>query len=137
MHLHIELGFQEANHSSELEIFFDWKRWLDEGLADEVCIKNVRCMQSPLASEIANHARGTSVKKIHFNPSLNILTGHPAPKDFLTYTIEDALGGGADGFTLYENAILMAVQPDGSLKFTKPWIMERLAAKARLTTQPM
>jgi hypothetical protein len=137
MHLHIELGFQEANHSSELEIFFDWKRWLDEGLADEVCIKNVRCMQSPLASEIANHARGTSVKKIHFNPSLNILTGHPAPKDFLTYTIEDALGGGADGFTLYENEILMAVQPDGSLKFTKPWIMERLAAKARLTTQPM
>ena len=137
MHLHIELGFQEANHSSELEIFFDWKRWLDEGLADEVCIKNVRCMQSPLASEIAHHARGASVKKIHFNPSLNILTGHPAPKDFLTYTIEDALGGGADGFTLYENEILMAVQPDGSLKFTKPWIMERLAAKARLTTQPM
>jgi hypothetical protein len=131
LHLHIELGFQEADQPSELEIFFDWKRWLSEGLADEICIKNVRCMQSPLAGEISRHARSASVRKIHFNPSLNILTGHPAPKEFLNYTIEDALRGGADGFTLYENELLMAVRADGSLNFTRPWIMEMLAARAR------
>jgi len=130
MHLHIELGFQEADQDSDLEIFFPWRRWLDEGLADEVCVKNIRCMESPFAQEIAAHARAAGVGKVHFNPSMNMLTGHPAPREFFDYVIRDTLAGGADGFILYETWAVLAACADGSINVTMPWVVEALSAHA-------
>ncbi len=127
MHLHLELGFQEADQSSDLEIYFNWREWLKEGLADEVCIKNVRCMQSPMAQNFASFARKSGVSKVHFNPSMNILTGHPAPREFFDWVVRDAFSGGADGFVLYETWAILAANSDSSIRLTLPWVAETLS----------
>lgn len=130
LHLHLELGFQEPEFHPDLEIYFDWRRWLDEGLADGVGVKGGRCMQSPLSQEFAAHARACGVTQVDFNPSLNILTGHPDPQAFMRYVLDDTLGGGADGLILYENAVFMAARPDGSLEIKTPWLLEMAAGEA-------
>jgi len=130
LHRHLELGFQEPEFHPDLEIYFDWRRWLDEGLADGVGVKGGRCMQSPLSQEFAAHARACGVTQVDFNPSLNILTGHPDPQAFMRYVLDDTLGGGADGLILYENAVFMAARPDGSLEIKTPWLLEMAAGEA-------
>ena len=129
LHVHVSPRETSPEWHTDTEVHFDWPRWIDEGLVDEITVK-MMTMRGMFAPRLAARAREAGLK-LNFCPYLNGLPRHPAGRDILRHLIHDAREGGADGFIIYENAYIMAAADGGAINVTAPWMFDDLSASAR------
>ncbi len=119
MGLHISRTMDvEPQQGASMEIHFNWRAWLDEGLADSVTAKEV-WPGTVFASEILSHAQPRNVPVI-FSPYANNLWRLPGGADVCAHRIRLARECGFSGFQLYENCSVMRARADGELEMQQP-----------------
>ncbi len=129
MHLHVSSRMQHPAWHTEMEIHFDWPAWIRQGLADEITLK-LGSARGDMASRVVDMAHEQGMK-VNFCPYLNGLPASPWGKQVLDAHVRDARRGHVDGFILYENAALIAAEPDESLRVTCPWLLDTVIENAR------
>ncbi len=127
---HVSKRMRSPKWHTELEIYFDWQKWLDEGLLDELTIKMGE-LHSNQAS-VVKAAKNAGIK-INYSPYLNGISQHSNGKQIIDMIIESSLESEIDGFTLYENAEFMSVTESGNAEVITPWLTEQFSAHARKT----
>ena len=96
--------------STMMEIYFDWRSWLEQGIPDEVTLKNFH----------------SNPHKIHFGRELiarcnaKNIPVYNGPRD-----------SGANGRIIYEHAFAFAAQLDGTIKEIKPGWTENIRKKIK------
>ncbi len=122
---HISARMGDPRWHTEMEMHFDWRGWIAEGLLDEVTIKMAGMRNAPGAVAAAIAAKAGL--PVNFCPALP-----PADQDrqWVAHLINEALEGGADGFTMYENATFMRANDREGVELTAPWIVEELRRHA-------
>jgi hypothetical protein len=112
-----------------MEIDFDWRGWIREGLLDEVTVK-MGAMRGLIAPAAIMAAREAGLK-VNACPYLNGLPRRPDGSEICASMARDALAAGVDGFIMYENAAFMAATDDGDVELTSPWMVDTLREPAR------
>lgn len=105
-----------------MEMHFDWRTWLDEGLADSVTAKEV-WPGSVLANEILSHARPKDVGVI-FSRFANNIWLLPGGSDVCARRMKAAHDYGFSGFQYYESCAIMRAHTDGTLTMEQPELAE-------------
>jgi len=120
--LHISVTHDmEPEQGAAMEIHWDWRAWLTEGLADSVTMKEVR-PGSRLAQEILSLTRPQGIPVIYcpFN-------SHWSGPDNLSRVedrIRNAKAGGYDGFQFYECSAVVEAKADRQIVMTVPPLRE-------------
>ena len=123
MGLHISRTMDiEPEQGAAMEIHFDWRTWIDEGLADSVTMKEV-WPRSPLAEEILARTRPKGIGVIYSRFANNIWS-RPDGAGVCADRIRQAREGGYDGFQLYESCSVMRAHPAGRLEMEQPELRE-------------
>jgi hypothetical protein len=123
MGLHISSTMDmEPEQGASMDIHFDWRTWLDEGLADSVTAKEV-WPGTMFADEILSHARPRGVP-VMFSRYANNLWRLPGGADVCARRIQAAREHGFSGFQLYESCAVMRAHPDGHLEMEQPELRE-------------
>jgi hypothetical protein len=108
----------EPEQGASMGFHFDWRTWLDEGLADSVTMKEV-WPQTVFAEEVLARARPHGTRLI-FSPFANALWSRPDGVEVCRTRIQQARAGGFDGFQLYESCCVMRAHADGRLTLREP-----------------
>ncbi len=108
----------EPDVAAAMEIQWDWRTWLTEGLADSVTMKEV-WPGSRFAEEVLAVARPRQIPVI-FAPYANTLWNKPGGVEICDRRIRLARDRGYDGFQFYECAAVMQGQPDGRVAMRQP-----------------
>ncbi|MFW6039422.1 MAG: hypothetical protein ACOC9P_02990, partial [bacterium] len=129
MQVHVSERMAEPTWQTEMQIHFDWPRWFDEGLADEVTVKMMSTVRHRAPAIIA--AARQAGLKVHFCPYLNSTHGKPFGPHKVRNAVDETLAAAADGLILYENKEFMQADEQGAVQLRAPWLIETLAARAR------
>jgi len=108
----------EPEFGCAMDIHWDWRAWLDDGLADSVTMKEV-WPRTRFAEDVLSHARPMGIPVI-FCPYANNLWGSSGGERVVADRIRLAREGGYDGFQYYECASVMRARPDGALVMRQP-----------------
>jgi hypothetical protein len=108
----------EPEQGASMGMHFDWRTWLDEGLADSVTMKEV-WPRTPMAEEVLARARPKGIPVI-FSPFANSLWRKPGGAAICANRIQQARDGGYDGFQFYESCAIMRAHTDGRLVMEQP-----------------
>ena len=107
----------EPETEAAMDIHWDWRTWLDEGLGHSVSLKDVR-PRSSFAQDILDHARPRNIPVVYC-PFNSIWLGEQN-LGLVAERIEDARASGCSGYQFYESAALIAAGEDGSVRMTQP-----------------
>jgi len=121
--LHVSVTMDmEPEEGAAMEIHWDWRRWLDEGLADSLTFKEIR-PRTRLAQEVLGRIRGPKVKAV-FCPYANNLWTVPGGERIVADWIRAAREAGFDGYQYYECASVVRGTPEGKIVMTQPALRE-------------
>jgi hypothetical protein len=116
LHVSTEMDM-EPEEGACMDIHWDWRTWVDEGLADSVTMKEV-WPRSYFAEQILRHTRQRAVPVIFCPFNNNCLGAHTPAR--VAGQIGAAKAGGYDGFQFYESAAIVTAGADGTLRMTQP-----------------
>jgi hypothetical protein len=124
---HVSAYMDEPRIETVLNIHWDWPRWIDDGLVDEITVKRWRmdALTNGLAPRIVAKARDAGIP-VNYCPYLNTLPHRSDGRDVLAFHVREAQEGDADRFILYENAAFMRARDDGGIEIPEPWMVELL-----------
>ena len=105
-----------------MEIHWDWRAWMKEGLADSVTMKEV-WPRTQLAEEILSLTRPRGVPVI-FCPYADDVFRKPGGEAVIGDWIRRARDGGYDGYQFYECAAAIKGTRDGSILMEQPALRE-------------
>lgn len=112
--LHIEDTMERgSDESTQMEIFWNWREWLEQGLADEVTFKalNVRSHQSAFGRDLIATCREKGIR-IVYCPFV-----HSLMADFQTDKLQEELHDAAfDALDIYEHATMFLYTPEGKVR---------------------
>jgi hypothetical protein len=109
---------------SPMEIHWDWRTWLKEGLADSVTMKEV-WPRTHLAEEILSLTRPRGILAIACPYAANSFR-EPGGERFIADWIRQAREGGYDGYQLYECAAVIKGTHDGRIVMEQPALRDLL-----------
>ncbi len=116
---HVPHGFPGA-----MEIDWDWRGWISEGLADTLTLKEI-CPGSMGAREVMKEAQAHGLPVI-YSPYANHLWSRPGGAQVCEERLRLARAYGCHGFQLYENAGFLSGNAQGDLILRDPAIEEWL-----------
>jgi hypothetical protein len=120
--LHVSISMDmEPEHGAAMEIHWDWRRWIDEGLADSVTMKEV-WPGTRFAQEILSHTRPLGVPVI-FCPWNSVWQG-AGNERVIEEWIRAAREGGYDGYQFCECCAILRALPDGRVVNQRPQVAE-------------
>jgi hypothetical protein len=122
LHVSPTTGIMEAEQGAAMEIFWDWRRWISEGLCDSVTMKEI-WPRTPLAEEVLSLARPRHLRTI-FCPYANNLWRKPGGERVVADWIRLAREGSYDGYQLYECCAVVRAAKDGSITMEQPALRE-------------
>lgn len=126
LHLHLEPGFRPATLPCEMNIAFEWRKWLENRWADEVTLMT-NFPATGLMPEMIRAAQDQNIP-VHLRPYFNsMLRGRHADR-LIGQLLEETRACGLDGLNLYENAAFFRLTPDGELRCTFPEAWARLTS---------
>jgi hypothetical protein len=105
-----------------MDIHWDWRAWIDEGLADSLTMKEL-WPNTRLAEDVLSHARPRGIPVI-FSPYANTIWHQPDPEALCAHRIQLARTYGYDGFQFYESAAITLATEDGRIVMTRPRLRE-------------
>lgn len=105
-----------------MDMHFDWRTWIDEGLADAVTLKEIY-PRSALADEVIERARRRGMR-MFFSPFANNIFNAGDGVRICASRIEWARRNGCDGFQFYESCAAMHGRPDGGMAVKQPGLDE-------------
>jgi len=108
----------EPEFGGGMDMQFDWRTWLDEGLADSVTAKEVYPYTAQ-ADELLQRAANGNIPVI-FSPFANNIWRNGNGASTTADRIQQAIDAGYDGFQLYESCSVMRAHPDGRLEMERP-----------------
>lgn len=94
-------------------IHFDWRTWIEEGLADSVTMKEV-WPRTPLAESVLALTRPNGVLTF-FSPYANNIWLRPGGEEVCDYWINSAKANGFDGYQFYECAAIVKAADEKTL----------------------
>ena len=112
----------EPEEGAAMGIHFDWRSWIDEGMADSVTLKEIR-PRTAFGEEIFAHTRPRGATVV-FSPYANNIWKGCGGARICADRIRFAREHGCDGFQFYENCAIMRAQPNGYLKMVQPELRE-------------
>ena len=112
----------EPDEGAAMELRMDWRRWLEDGLADSVTMKEV-WPRTRFGDEVLAHTRRRGVPVI-FCPYGNNTWGKEGGEQVVEARIRQAREGGYDGFQYYECASVIHAKPEGEIVMTQPALRE-------------
>jgi hypothetical protein len=105
-----------------MDIHWDWKTWIEEGLADTITLKDI-WPGSSMAEEIASLAKSRGMAVV-FCPYANNLWMRPNGEKTCEDWMKLALRCGCDGFQLYQGTAVLAASPEGEIHSKYPALRE-------------
>jgi len=102
----------EPEQFAPLGIHFDWRTWLQEGLADSVTFKDL-WPGTHLADEVLSYGI-----PVIFTPANFCFRSEDVGT--VEQQIQAAQAGGCDGFQFYENAAVVKATPEGDVVMEQP-----------------
>lgn len=118
MGLHVSITMDmEPEEGAAMETHWDWRTWLDEGLADSVTMKEV-WPGTWFAEEILARTRARGIPAI-FSP-YNVNPRGPELIPIVDDHIRNARQGGYGGYQFYECAAAVRATPDGRVVMDRP-----------------
>jgi hypothetical protein len=129
LQLHVENMMQGTPDVSTVqEIFWDWKRWIREGLADEVTFKMgaVNDYRTHMGVELISLCRQKGIP-IYCCPFIHRVAGVLHRKDWKMYLDNEVRNSGANGFIIYESAHLFVSQRNGSIRNIEPELTQYIS----------
>lgn len=101
-------------------IYWDWRTWLKEGLADEITLKEI-FPGHPFFDEVTDLARASRIR-MHFCPFMNsVLAREPNYDEIIGGHMARALEEGLDGYWLHEvYCLLKRDVVNDKVEFTHP-----------------
>jgi len=114
----------DPGNGAAMEIHWDWRSWLKEGLADSVTMKEV-WPGTHLAEEIFSLTRPHGIQAI-FCPYAANSFRKPGGERFIAEWIRMAREGGCDGYQLYECAAVIKGTKDGRIIMEQPALRDLL-----------
>lgn len=103
-----------------MNMHFDWKRWIEDGLADYVTMKEV-WPNSRQGLELLTMTQPRGVRAV-FSPFANKIwkNGEDPGVAIVKQNIQLAREGGCDSFQFYENCAIVRAHQDGTLEALYP-----------------
>ncbi len=121
--LHVSASVEmEPGEGAAMDVHWDWRRWLDEGLADSVTLKEV-WPNTRFEQEILCHTRPRGIQTI-FCPYANNLWNTPGGEKIVEGWIRAARAAGLDGYQYYECASVVNGTPEGGMVMRQPALRE-------------
>lgn len=105
-----------------LDMQWDWRAWVDEGLADSLTMKEL-WPHTRLAEEVLSHTRPRGTRVI-FSPYANTIWNAPGGEAICAERIRLAQEHGYDGFQFYESAAITRATPQGEILMIQPALRE-------------
>jgi hypothetical protein len=103
----------EPHLGGAMGIHFDWRTWIEEGIADSVTLKEV-WPRTPLAEEVLALTRPLGVAAF-FSPYANNIWLRPGGESMCDYWINIAKDNGFDGYQFYEGAAIVKAADESTL----------------------
>ena len=122
LHISPTTAGMEPEQGAAMEIHWDWRRWLGEGLCDSVTMKEL-WPRTSLAEEVLSLARPRNIRTI-FCPYANNLWRKPGGERIVADWIRLAREGGYDGYQLYECCAVVRGSKDGRITMEQPALRE-------------
>lgn len=107
--LHISPTFLDPGLGAGMQIHWDWKTWLKEGLADSIMLKEVWPF-TRLEMEILDCIKGKEIETI-FCPHADKYVGPPRGEQVVKGFIDLARKAGHSGYQFYESFALIKASP--------------------------
>jgi hypothetical protein len=105
-----------------MDIHWDWRNWLDAGLADRVTMKEV-WPDTRLGREVLSRTRQLGIPTIFSPFALTLFRGPNGPAS-VEQLIRLAREHGCDGYQLYESCSVMRASRDGRVTLQHPAIRD-------------
>ncbi len=123
--LHVSSSMQvDPSHHTAMEIHWDWRRWIEEGLADALTLEAVN-PNTMLYDEIKSMTEERNIRT-YFCPffwsALQYDNWKHSPQKLFRLSSD----AGDDGFILYECAALMEGRTDGTVELKHPELKETI-----------
>ena len=112
-------------HGGAMEMHWDWRAWLKEGLADSVTMKEV-WPKTALAEEVLSLTRPRGILAIYCPYAANSFL-QPGGEKAIAEWIRQARKGGCDGYQLYEAAAVIKGTADGKIVMEQPALRDLLS----------
>jgi hypothetical protein len=122
LHVSPTTSGMEPEQGAAMEIHWDWRTWLREGLCDSVTMKEV-WPKTRLAEEILSLTRPRNIQTI-FCPYANTLWRRPGGENVVADFIRLARDGGYDGYQFYECCAVVRGAKDGKVIMEQPALRE-------------
>jgi len=122
LHVSPTTAVMEPEQGAAMEIHWDWRRWLREGLCDSVTMKEI-WPRTSLAEEVLSLMRPRNIQTI-FCPYANNLWRKPGGERVVADWIRLAREGGYDGYQFYECCAVVRGGKDGSITMEQPALRE-------------
>ena len=117
--LHVSISLDmEPDEGAAMDVHWDWRRWMDEGLADSVTLKEVR-PNTRFEQEILSYTRPRGIQAI-FCPYANSLWGVPGGEKVVEGWIRAARAAGHGGYQYYECASVVNGTSQGEIVMRQP-----------------
>lgn len=121
--LHVNPLFHTGTY---MGLKWDWERWLADGLADELTLKEVWPGDRAFVEVVRARPGGRDIP-LHTCPWLCDCPGGAAwQKMFAERLAEGIRGRREDGFIFYESAVMATVEPDGRARVLIPEVAETM-----------
>jgi hypothetical protein len=124
--LHISPTLAMApDQGAPMEIHCDWRRWLEEGLADSITMKEI-WPRTRLAEEVMAYTRPRGLPVVfcpYANNLWNVAGGEAVVADWIRLARE----GGFDGYQFYECSAVVRATPEGRIVMEQPALAELLS----------
>jgi hypothetical protein len=118
LRLHVSTTMDiEPQLGGAMNMHFDWRKWLDEGLADSITLKEIY-PETSLADEVLAVARRHGVP-VYFSPFGNTIWRSGRGAALLAERLDLAQRAGCDGFQLYESCSVIRPK-NGRLEMVQP-----------------
>jgi uncharacterized lipoprotein YddW (UPF0748 family) len=117
LHVEVNMDMPIALWTS-MNIDWDWRTWLKEGLADTVTMKEI-WPGTRFAQELLSYTRPRGIRVI-FCPYANNLPETSHRLKIVSEWIRAARDGGFDGFQFYECAAIFRGDRDGNVLMPQP-----------------
>lgn len=108
----------EPDEGGSMEMHWDWRTWIDEGLADHVTMKEV-WPGSRFAEEVLSHTQPRRIPVV-FSPYANGSWRQGGGEEICANWIKIAREKGYDGFQFYECASVIQATSGGKLHLRRP-----------------
>lgn len=121
LHVSVSMDMPTAEGGA-MDMHWDWRTWLEEGLADSITLKEV-WPNTRFEREILSVARPLGVQAV-FCPYANNLWAVFGGERIVRDRIRSARAAGHDGFQYYECASVVRARNDGTLEMLQPGLRQ-------------